>query len=83
MVKNTTRCFSEAILSLLEIYVENLRMKKRDNSLQLTTTERTLTKIIEDITDCTEDIDMNKERETWLYCLNKLEKRHDDVKQFL
>ena len=83
LVKKTTDSFSKAILHLLQLYVDNFRTKKRNNYSQLTTVERTLTKIIEDITECTEDIDMIKENELWSHCLNKLEKHHEDVKQVL
>ena len=83
LVKKSTSSFSAAILHLLQLYVDNFRTKKRNNYSQLTTLERTLTQIIEDITECTEDIDMNKEKEMWSYCLKKLEKHHDDVKQVL
>ena len=83
LVKKTTSSFRGAILHLLQLYVDNFRTKKRNNYPQLTEVERTLTKIIEDITECTEDIDMSKEKEMWSHCLNKLEKHHEDVKQIL
>jgi len=83
LVKITTRSFSTAILNLLQSYVDNFRIKKRNKYSQLTPVERTLTQIIEDITECTEDIDMNKEKELWSHCLNKLDKHHVNVKQVL
>ena len=74
-----TKSFSDALSDLLELYIDKFKTKKRQNYSQLTVVERKVIQIIEDITECTEDIDIDKEREVWNQCVIKMEKNHDHI----
>jgi len=82
LLENTKR-FRDALSCLLELYIDKFKTKKRHCYLKLTTVERNVIQIIEDITECTEDIDIDKEKEVWTQCAKKIEKNRDLVKEAL
>ena len=75
--------FCNAFFNLLKFYVEKFKTKKRQNCLQLTVVEQNVIHIIEDITESTEDIDIDKEREEWAQCVIKIEIKRDIIKEAL
>lgn len=82
LLKNTKR-FSDALSGLLKLYIDKFKAKQRDNYLQLTTVEQKVIQIIEDITEGTEDIDIDKERKVWEQCILTIKKSCDVVKEAL
>ena len=74
-----TKHFSDALSDLLKLYIDKFKTKKRQNYSQLTIVERNVIQIIEDITECTEDINIDKEREVWNQCVIKMEKNRDHI----
>jgi len=82
LLENTKR-FRDALSSLLELYIDKFKTKKRHCYLKLTTVERSVIQIIEDITECTEDIDIDEEKEVWTQCAKKIEKNRDLIKEAL
>ena len=82
LIENTKR-FSDALSDLLTLYIDKFKTKKRQNYSQLTVLERNVIQIIEDITESTEDIDIDKERDVWRQCVIKMEKNRDLIKEAL
>ena len=82
LIENTKH-FSDALSHLLELYIDKFKIKKRHNYSQLTEVEQNVIQIIEDITESTEDIDIDKEREVWSLCIKKIKKNRDLIKEAL
>ena len=82
MIENT-KCFSDALSDLLKLYIDKFKAKKLRNDPQSSEVEQNVIKIIEQITESTEDIDIDKEREVWSQCIGKMEKYHDLIKEAL
>ena len=78
-----TKSFRDALSNLLILYIDKFKAKKLYNYSQLTEMELNVIKIIEQITESTEDIDIDKEREVWSQCIKKMEKSRDDIKEAL
>ena len=82
LIENTKR-FGDALSDLLKLYIDKFKTKKRHNYSQLTEVERNVIQLIEDITESTEDIDIEKEKEVWSQCIEKMEKNRDLIKEAL
>jgi len=84
LIKNT-KDFSKALSDLIKYYIDNFKKRKRDADLRalLTPTELEVIQILEEITECTEDIDMNKEREEWAKCIRTMERWMTVLKEAL
>ena len=75
--------FSTALSEVLQLYVEHFKSKKISNSSLLSQNELEMITIIETVTECTENINMDKERESWSQCLAKMCQRLVDLKKTL
>ena len=75
LIQNT-KDFSIALSDLIKYYIDNFKKRKRDADSRalLTPIELEIIQIIEEITECTEDIDMSKEKEEWAKCIRTMEK---------
>jgi len=84
LIQNT-KDFSKALSDLIKYYIDNFKKRKRDADSRalLTPTELEVIQIIEEITECTEDIDMNKEKEEWEKCIRTMEKWMTVLKEAL
>ena len=82
LIENT-KCFSDALSDLLKLYIDKFKTKKQQNYSQLTVLERNVIQIVEDITECTEDIDIDKESDVWRQCVIKMEKNRELIKRAL
>jgi len=84
LIQNT-KDFSRALSDLIKFYIENFKKRKRNTESRalLTPTELEVIQIIEEITECTEDIDMNKEIEEWTACIKTMEKWMTVLKEAL
>ena len=82
LIKNT-KLFQDALSDLLRLYINKFKARKRRGYSKLTMVECDVIQIIEDITESTEDIDIDKETQVWKQCVEKMEKHHDRVKEAL
>lgn len=80
-----TKHFRDVLSSLLKLYIDNFKMRKQDSYKysQLTLTEQNVIQTIEDITESTEDIDIDKETQVWEQCIKRMENNHEHIKEAL
>ena len=82
LIENT-KCFQDALSDLLKLYINSFKTRKQHGYSKLTMVECELIQIIEDITESTEDIDIDKETQIWEQCVEKMEKNHKHIKEAL
>ena len=82
LIDNTKR-FRDALSDLLKLYIDKFKTRKQKNYSQLTMVEQSMIQIIEDITESTEDIDIDREMEVWEQCVIKMEKNRDNIREAL
>ena len=82
LIDNTKR-FRDALSDLLKLYIDKFKTRKQKNYSQLTMVEQSVIQIIEDITESTEDIDIDREMEVWEQCVIKMEKNRDNIREAL
>ena len=74
--------FSAALSDVLQLYVNHFKIKKKTNAL-LSQSELEMIQIIEAVTECTETIDMDKEKAYWESCLDTMHEQHSNLKKIL
>jgi len=75
--------FSDTLSEVLKLYVKHFKSKKKANCSSLSQSELIMVNIIETVTECTENIDMNKELESWEQCLSKMHEQLKGLKKAL
>ena len=80
LLTEKTEMFGKSLSDLIKMYIEKFKNKKQS---ELSAVERTVTRIIEDIAECTEDIDIDKEVELWSQCVEKMKKNLSILKEAL
>jgi len=80
LLTEKTEMFGKSLSHLIKMYIDKFKNKKQS---ELSAVERTVTRIIEDIAECTEDIDIDKEVELWSQCVEKMKKNLCILKEAL
>ena len=80
LLTEKTERFGKALSDLIEMYIDKFKTKKQKD---LSPVERTVMRIIEDIAECTEDIDIDKEIRLWSQCVEKMKKNLCILKEAL
>ena len=75
--------FSCALSDVLQLYVSHFKGKKKANSSLLSRSELEMIQIIEAITECTDTIDMDKEKKSWEKCLGTMREQLSNLKKTL
>ena len=75
--------FSTALSDVLRLYVDHFKIKKKTNYTLLSQSELEMIQIIEAVTECTETIDMDKEKASWERCLDTMRKQLLNLKRIL
>ena len=65
--------FSGALSGVLTLYVDHFKIEKQSNYSLLSKSELEIIKIIEIVTECTKNIDMEAEQISWKKCLSRME----------
>ena len=74
--------FSAALSEVLKLYINHFKIKKKTCAL-LSQSELEMIQIIEAVTECTEIIDMDKEKISWESCLDTMRKQLFNLKKIL
>jgi len=77
LLTEKTEVFGRALSNLIKMYIDKFKNKKQSS------VERNVTQIIEDIAECTEDVDIDKEVEMWSQCVEKMKKNLCMLKEAL
>jgi len=83
LLTEKTEMFGKALSNLIRLYIDKFKAKKQKGYSNLSAVESNVTRIIEDIAECTEDIDIEKEMQTWSQCVEKMKKNLGILKEAL
>ena len=83
LLTEKTEMFGKALSNLIRLYIDKFKAKKQKGYSNLSAVESNVTRIIEDIAECTEDIDIEKEMQTWSQCVKKMKKNLGILKEAL
>ena len=75
--------FSTALSDVLRLYVNHFKIKKKTTYALLSQSKLEMIQIIEAVTECTETIDMDKEKASWERCLDTMRKQLLNLKKIL
>ena len=75
--------FSCALSDVLQLYVNHFKSKKKANNSLLSQSELEIIQIIEAVTECTDTIDMDKEKKSWEECLGTMREQLSNLKKTL
>ena len=75
--------FSCALSDVLQLYVNHFKSKKKANNSLLSQSELEMIQIIEAVTECTDTIDMDEEKQSWEKCLGTMREQLSNLKKTL